>query len=208
MSIPLPESLARLPDEPAGAYRALVDYIALGQSRSFDALAEQYRSDHSTHPPTRRRNTLATWSVAYDWQARIAAYDEHLAAAELAANEAQWAARREQIREESWQLAQQLRQRAIELLNHPTTEQISQVATQEIDGRPVEVTTIVIKPSRWAQRDIPAIAETYTKLARLAAGMDTEQIRVIEGLTPEDLATKSDEELAALRAKLVRKKAG
>lgn len=204
MAITVPISLARLPDEPAGAYRALVDYIALGQSRSFDALAEQYRSDHSTDPPTRRRNTLATWSTRYDWQDRIADYDEQLAAAELAALEAQWAARREQIREESWQLAQQLRQRAIELLSHPTVE----TTTTEIDTAEGKTVTIVIKPSKWAQRDIPAIAETYTKLARLAAGMDTDQIRIIEGLDPDDLATKSDEELAALRAKLVRKKAG
>ena len=207
MAITVPISLARLPVEPAGAYRALVDYIALGQSRSFDALAEQYRSEHSTDPPTRRRNTLSTWSVTHNWQARIADYDAQIAAAELAANEAQWAARREQIREESWQLAQRLRDRALELLAHPTTEQISQVATQEIDGRPVEVTTIIIKPSRWAQRDIPAIAEAFSKLARLAAGMDTDQIR-IEGIGPDDLAAKSDEELAALKAKLVRKQGG
>lgn len=200
MSIALPESLARLPDEPATAYRALVDYAMLGSDRSLDALAAQYRSDPDAHPPTRRRNTLATWSVAYDWQDRIADYDEQLAAAELAQAEAQWAARREQIREESWQLAQRLKDRAIELLSHPTVEEV----TESKDG----TTIIIVKPSKWAQRDIPAIAETFNKLARLAVGLDTDQIRIIEGIDPGDLAQKSDEELAALKAKIMRKRGG
>lgn len=205
MAITVPEILARLPDEPSDAHTALCWYAGLGPGRSLEMLAEHCRSAAES-PPTRRLRTLCTWSSKWGWVDRVTAYDEQLRAEELAANESQWAARREQIREESWQLAQRLRDRALELLSHPTTEQIRQVATQEIDGRPVEVTTIVIKPSKWAQRDIPAIAETYTKLARLAAGMDTDQIRVIEGLDPDDLEQLSDEELAALAAKIKRKR--
>lgn len=202
MSIALPESLQRRADEPTTAYRALVDYAMLGSDRSLDGLATQYRSDPDAHPPTRRRNTLAIWSVTYNWQARIGDYDEQLAAQELAQIEAQWAARREQIREESWQLAQRLRDRALELLAHPTVEESS---TETDAGKTI---TIVIKPSRWAQRDIPAIAETFNKLARLAVGLDTDQIRIIEGIDPGDLAQKSDEELAALKAKIMRKRGG
>ena len=113
-----------------------------------------------------------------------------------------WAQRREQIRDDSWDLAQRLRQRALELLAHPTVEESS---TETDAGKTI---TIVIKPSRWAQRDIPAIAETFNKLARLAVGLDTDQIRIIEGIDPGDLAQKSDEELAALKAKIMRKRGG
>lgn len=189
------DPLALAPDEPDKANLALHDYEALGPDRTLEALTALYRAS-ATPIPTRHIATLKNWSTRYAWQDRVAQQQELRLAAERKARDAVWAARREQIRDESWELAQRLRKRALELLDHPTVEETS----ESKDGK----TITIIKPSRWAQRDIPAIAETFDKLARLSAGMDTEQIR-IEGLTPEDLSQKSDEELAALAEKIRRK---
>ncbi len=191
------DPLALAPDEPDKANLALHDYEALGPDRTLEALTKLYRSS-ATPIPTRHIATLKNWSTRYAWQDRVAQQQELRLAAERKQRDAVWAQRREQIRDDSWDLAQRLRQRALELLAHPTVEESS---TETDAGKTI---TIVIKPSRWAQRDIPAIAETFDKLARLSAGMDTEQIR-IEGLTPDDLSQKSDEELAALKEKIRRK---
>lgn len=193
------DPLALAPDEPDKANLALHDYEALGPDRTLEALTALYRAS-ATPIPTRHIATLKNWSTRYAWVDRVAAVQELRLAAERKARDAVWAQRREQIRDDSWELAQRLRQRALELLDHPTVEETS-TETNTAEGKTI---TIVIKPSRWAQRDIPAIAETFDKLARLSAGMDTEQIR-IEGLTPEDLSQKSDEELAALAEKIRRK---
>ncbi len=191
------DPLALVPGEPEQANLALHDYEALGLERTLPALVARYRAE-SPPVPTRRIGTLKLWSTTYAWQDRIAQQQELRLAVERRQRDAVWAQRREQIRDDSWDLAQRLRQRALELLAHPTVEETS---TETDAGKTI---TIVIKPSRWAQRDIPAIAETFDKLARLSAGMDTEQIR-IEGLTPDDLSQKSDEELAALKEKIRRK---
>lgn len=200
------DPLERLPDEPPAAHRALIDYEALGSTRTLEQLTR--RTPSATEPrPTRRLATLKEWSGRWNWQERIAQMQDLRIAQERAAREAVWAQRREQIRDESWELAQRLRQRATELLDHPTVETVSQVVTKEIDGVPVEVTTVIVKPSRWAQRDIPAIAETFDKLARLSAGMDTEQSRIIiEGLEIEDLESLSDEELQKRWEQIQKKK--
>jgi hypothetical protein len=189
------DPLSLIPGENERAHLALHDYDALGPDRTLERLSAIYRSA-TTVVPTRQTTTLKNWSTRYQWQERLAQQQELRLAAERERRDAVWAARREQIRDESWELAQRLRKRAIELLDHPTVEE----HIESKDGK----TITIVKPSRWAQRDIPAIAETFDKLARLSAGMDTEQIR-IEGLTPQNLSDLSDEELIALEAKIRRK---
>jgi hypothetical protein len=201
------DPLARIPGEPETAHLALHDYAGLpdGQ-RSLDTLTRHYRGADSA--PTRRLRTLKEWSTRYLWQERVAQAQALRLAAERAQREAVWMQRREQTREDSWALAQQLRDRAIALLAHPTTEEThEQVTRRDADGRTVEVIQVTIRPSRWAQRDIPVLAETYDKLARLAAGMDTSQQKVVvEGLEPKDLADLSDEELDKLEAQLQKRR--
>lgn len=198
------DPLALYPGEPENANLALQDYAALSiDERSLDALARHYRGAESA--PSQRLRTLKTWSARYHWIDRTALLQNQRLAAERTQRDAVWLARRDQVREESWNLAQRLRQRAIELLDHPTVELVTTEITEVKDGKPVAITQTIIKPSRWAQRDIAGIAETFDKLARLAAGMDTAQVR-IEGLTPQDLANLSDDDLAKLESDLRRKK--
>lgn len=201
MDIPphnLPDDpLARLPDEPEHAHRALLDYEAMGDARTLDALATIYRG-RSEPVPTRQSSTLKKWSGQWNWQERVAAAYDARVARERAAREAVWAERREIVRDQSWALADKIRERAQELLEQSFLEEVT------VRRGGAEVT--VLKP-RWSMRDIATLAETYDKLARLAAGMDTDQHKiVIENLNPEDLESLPDEELAKLEAKLRRKK--
>jgi hypothetical protein len=74
------------------------------------------------------------------------------------------------------------------------------------DGKKVTIINQVIKPARWTQRDILSYVVTYDKLGRLAAGMDTEQPRlVIDGLMPQDLDRLSDEEVDRIEKELAKK---
>lgn len=191
------DPLARLPEEPEHAHRALLDYEAMGDERSLEKLVARYRSGTEAGP-TRRHSTLREWSGKWNWQERVAAAYDARVARERAAREAVWAERREIVRDQSWALADKIRERAQELLEQSFLEEVV------VKRGGAEVT--VLKP-RWSMRDIATLAETYDKLARLAAGMDTDQQKVIiEGINPEDLESLPDEELAKLEAKLRRKK--
>lgn len=191
------DPLARLPEEPEHAHRALLDYEAMGDARTLDALAAIYRGRTET-VPTRQSSTLKKWSGQWNWQERLAAAYDARVARERAAREAVWAQRREQVRDQSWELADKIRARAQELLEQSFLEE----ATVKRGG--AEVT--VLKP-RWSMRDIATLAETYDKLARLAAGMDTDRQRVvIDGLSPADLESLDDAELDKLWEKAQRKK--
>jgi hypothetical protein len=129
---------------------------------------------------------------------RATTYDEQLAAE-----------RRDAHREEAWQLARRLFERAEELLSFLIAEVTIETSRQvSEDGKRVAIINQVIKPARWTQRDILSYVATYDKLGRLAAGMDSEQQRLaIDGLMPQDLDNLSDEELDRLEKELAKKRA-
>jgi hypothetical protein len=52
------------------AEQAFNDYESMGNARSLPGLLERYQS--ADNPPTRRLVTLAKWSVAFSWEARVA----------------------------------------------------------------------------------------------------------------------------------------
>ena len=52
------------------AEQAFLDYIEMGESRSFKDLAARYQT--AIDPPTKRLATIADWSRRYSWQSRIA----------------------------------------------------------------------------------------------------------------------------------------
>jgi hypothetical protein len=176
----------------------LIDYALLGPGRSLDRLAERYRSERDPIAPTQRRATLAIWSSDHDWQARVAAYDDSLAAAVVAEAAADWQQRQAQIRALGWEIGQAMIERAREMLAAPLWE--TEQRTVAEDGRTIQIT--IVKPARWALRDVVTVASAAIKLGRLAAGLDTERVRVVTDLNPSDLANLSDSELAALAQKL------
>jgi hypothetical protein len=92
--------------------------------------------------------------MRFDWPAR-ADRNDRLAAQEA---EAAWRERREEEREEEWQLARALFRRAREMLAFPLVVEVLQE-----DGSKIE------RPTNWRMADAAKFIELAAKLARLAA---------------------------------------
>lgn len=189
--------LDKIPGESQRALSALHDYALQGPRRSLRVLLDSYRAQAAradgvlkqsvdgpgtpagTRPPTLRFNTLAAWSSAYGWQARVAAFD----ALAQAAEEELWRERRRAQREEEWTKGSDLLALAGKIIaetprfvktTHHITKAGQEIITIGLDGY-------------LAVRALEAGA----KLRRLAAGMETDRSEVtttIVEVTPEQLA--------------------
>ena len=116
----LPAAGAAASGEPQKAYAAFLDYCRLGPGRSLAKLLDRYQSASKARPdsapvlpPTKRLATLKGWSARFTWQTRVEAWDT----AQQAAEQAEWAARRTQIREADWQAGEALRALAAQMLD-------------------------------------------------------------------------------------------
>ena len=196
----LDDPLARVPGESQRANRALREYAQqpAGQ-RSARRLAAEFRtravsSGSAQLPPSQSYTTIERWSFQNEWQARVARYDtleaERFRQARAAADAveiAKWAQRRQEIREREWTQAQSLSERATAMMRTPLFR------TETEDGRNV------IMPARWDWADVPRIADTASKLARLAAEMPTSRDRhEFEDMTDADVADTLASEIADL----------
>jgi hypothetical protein len=156
------DPLAQAAGESRRANQALRDYAAMGAGRSLRRLHERYVQQPSNNPPTGFHapttsfTTLSTWSLKHDWTARVERWDG-LAAQEA---EAAWRARREEEREEEWQLTRALFRRARDMLDYPLMVEVEQE-----DGTKVQ------RPTNWRMADAARFIELAAKLARLAARM-------------------------------------
>lgn len=206
------------PDVPLGlcegetlkANQALNDYALMGPGRSLTNLHRTYTEPtlpgiDAQPAPTTQLRTLKGWSSADSWQDRVARYDAMVQERERAAYEARWAHRREAEREETWQLAQALRDKARKMLEFPLADVEQVTARRPGPGGVQHIDMTMIKPARWALRDIATMGETAAKLARLSADLPTERL-AIEDLTPRDLEGMRTEELLLLRQRLERAK--
>lgn len=93
--------LHRRPGESLRANQALRDYALLGPGRSIRKLLEKYKSSKNppgSTPPTLRQGTIEKWSSQFSWQARVAAWEQTLAAED----ELLWVERRRKGREDEW----------------------------------------------------------------------------------------------------------
>ena len=149
------------------ANRALKDYVAMGSGRSLSKLYRRYTesSPEKAQSPTQCLRTLKNWSSRYDWQARLARWDE----LEREGEEEVWRDRRRKIREGEWSQAQTLLDRVEQMLKFPLA-QIDRVDKTDADGNPLVIT--IVKPVRWSQRDIARFMQVSSELARLAAEME------------------------------------
>ncbi len=142
----------------------------MGSGRSLPKLLKRYRGksggeegEKLPEPPTRRRNTLEGWSVPYQWQARIDRAKE----IDDDALQREWEDRRKEWKQEEWDIAASLLERAKQMLTFPVAE----VTYQNDDG-----SVQIVKPAKWKPADIARFAEAASKLARLAAEMATEKV--------------------------------
>lgn len=163
--------LTRAKGESRRANQALHDYALMGAGRSLRLLRGHYANAPQTEsPPTRRWSTICGWSARYDWQARVARWEE----LEKERVTQQWRDRQDEIREREWGAAEALLERAAQMLKYPLSEQTVTREEAGPDGKAV-VQHVTVKPVRWSQRDVAAFHKTASELARLAAEMETER---------------------------------
>lgn len=152
--------------ESVKAYKAFCIYRDMGQDRTIRRAHEVYADlDENTireAPPY-----FLKWSRKFKWVHRVGQYEDHM---ERIAREAEeravegvstkWAQRLEAMREQEWNLAESLMERALEMLSFPL------VRTKEsVDGKTIEV-----YPVDWKLSDVATLAKTASMLGRMAAG--------------------------------------
>lgn len=143
-----------------------------GPGRSLLALYNEWRIQKGAK---KSDSVAVSWRRAceqWQWRKRAEAWDE----SERQKLEEEWADRRAEIRTKEWDKAQELIARAETMLKHPIVERIAEHTTE--DG---EKQIIVLKPVNWRAADIPRFLEAASKLARLAAQMET--IRATQEIT-------------------------
>ncbi len=163
----------KLDDEPGKVYRAFLDYCQMGAGRSLTKLQKRYQSaaealplSDPVEPPTKRLQTLKTWSVKWDWQRRVEAWDK----AQQEAEDALWRERQLKIREQDWETGTDLR----DLVDTMLREGVNFIKTKRrfIKGDPEkgvpdrEIITMALDGQFLVKA-----AEAASKLQRLAAGM-------------------------------------
>jgi hypothetical protein len=157
--VPSKEVWARRPKEPARAYESAWEYFRMGPSRSIDKVAAAlFPGGQKGAKRGPKAKQLRKLSSKWQWVKRAAAYDawieaKNLDAAELfAIQEAQkWAQRERDRRERKYAQGDLLLEAAETMLKFPLTEVTRTVAVDET-GRETQIQ--VIKPARWAKRDV------------------------------------------------------
>lgn len=150
--------------ESARAYSGFRLYLDQGHERSHSKVAAAL----GVH-----RSLVSRWAQRWLWTERVKAWEDHMREVEEAAymkaaeeKAAQWAERRQAIRDKEWELGQKLITRAEQMLGFPL------VTTKIQDG----ATTVA--PAKWMAQDIPRFLELADKLIRLAAEMESDTQKV------------------------------
>lgn len=141
------------PRESAKAFAAFSVYLNLGPERSLAAVAREL---------AKSEQLLKRWSARHDWPARVQAHAAHLATVEREAQEvitrtraAEWIQRREDHRQEEWDLRGEL----------------------IVAGRAV-LTRFKDGAKGATLGDVARALELASKLGRLASGMATDKTEV------------------------------
>lgn len=153
------------------------------------------------------------WATEWNWWKRALAWDREQERRELEI----WAAARKELRENEWKIAGKLLSRADEMLKWPLSEEktTKPVVTEAelVDERGETVldesgnakkvrvrvaTTYIVKPAKWSMDTITKMADTASKIARLALDLNTQSVRVenwrdearMQGVNPEDFVER------------------
>lgn len=164
--------------EKATANTALSDYAALGVTRSFKKLIEMYTASppKRANPPTTSVDTLKHWSRRFDWQARIARYDE----LRIEATRLEWESRQDELRLMDWQQGADLREKVLDFLRELpkfTKTQVGEKEEIQPDGTKV-ITRIITIGLNTSLAQIAQSLRAASELQRLALGEPTQNINL------------------------------
>jgi len=207
--------LEKATGETRRAWEALQDYIDMGPGRSLPLLSKGYSGElvpgddcydlftrflgqssggGGEKPPSRHMSTLEGWSARFQWQARVNRYLE-LAAARREAIRAQ---RVQELAEQDWNLGQNLRTKAGELLaefDKFKTRQVKEIVDENGDTLRIITVKLNATLSQLAQ-----LAKTASDLQRLAVDEPTNNIG-LSGAVLERAIQYELERLAGLSEK-------
>lgn len=161
--------------EPLAAYEMFLLYCEQPAPRSIRRLAQSPEVKVSAR-------SLENYSVKYNWQTRAFAYDRYIAALEQNAkdvarfnNQKKWTERREIVRNNEWNDAQELRKKAKEFLALPMIETKVVNETLSSDGKTI-IQNVTIMPVKGTLTDVIRMLETADKLERNAVDAETDRI--------------------------------
>jgi hypothetical protein len=170
-----PKPWERQPYETPAMFGYFLFYLEQDSPRSLITAFRSWRAKRGTNgalakrPPGSWRNIAAGKTRqgqpiegAMTWEERALAWDDNL----IDLERQKWVERRLELKEKEWEVSQKLLEKAEQMLMFPVME------TRSADG------VTVIYPAGWQFRDVPAVAQAASKLARLAAEMATENIAV------------------------------
>jgi hypothetical protein len=189
----------RRDNEPAVTYAAFRTFLDLGPGRSLIAAAEKHAKANNKQLNT-MQGQFSHASREYDWIDRASAYDSHFILIEekkqeeLANSKAGlWAKRREEVREDKFNLAKKMFKQAEEMLDFPN----AQVTIIE-NG-----VSYNVAPAKWSDKSVAAaLAKTACELTSDFNKVTVEVPRVGEGVP--DLSKLSDDDLAKFRELLAK----
>lgn len=186
-------------DESGTAFDAFKTFRDLGLTRT---VSEAYRVKTGRKKAKKAAGTWFEWAKRFEWYARAAEFDRYVATIEAREEEAAfaesrrlWIARRGEIQNSAWTLADKLEAKALEILALPTVQKI-ETRTEDEGGKKVTV-TIINNPVRASYSEAVRAAEVADKLRRLAVGMATE--RVVTKSASAELAETLSDARAAFR---------
>lgn len=172
------------------AYAYFKQYLAMDAPRNVSRLARHLRM---------HRQSLMTYASRFKWTDRAAAYDDHRAGKELERlrvtrekRDLEWLNRRDEQRQQEWDIAQELLERVRQMLRVPLFRETVDEYLEGLDpdGKIIIRQMVTFEPLDWSAIDIARFFDVASKMARLATGMDTDQrkLRVdVSALTDEEL---------------------
>ena len=156
--------MERLPGESTPAYEAYKLYVSLGPGRTQREVCLRL---------AKSRALISRWSYRHHWLKRARAWDDRMDKVAVKAEEeklaesaGQWAQRMIETREEAFQMACRLIEKAEAMLKFPLAETISK------DGK------TIIKPGRWNLADAARMIDVAHRLKQLVTGLPTERHEV------------------------------
>lgn len=158
----------RRDNESAKAYAAFCEYRNMGVERSLNAVSQNL---------AKSLPFIKEWSSKHEWVKRAEEWDAHqeeksrrsMEKARLEI-ENQWRDRQEQLRQQEWDYAQKLIEKAKAMLDFPLAQKQTK---PDANGN-----VTIVNPARWGFSDAARILDTASKLARLAADMNTSKSAV------------------------------
>lgn len=133
-------------------------------------LLAEYQKQSVSNPlvklPTLKYTTIVRWSIDFKWQERLKVWRSRFNQLKLEQRLKRW----DEFCDRMEEKANALVERADLLMQHPHVERkVTKKIIAEHAGQEIEQ-TVIIKPARWAARDIPTYYDEASQIMRMVVG--------------------------------------